>query len=77
MIIKKGFRGKSTTIIKRRARALAMNGKVCISLHHWSGNTSDFDAVIEPIELRAIRDACNKALDEITGYEHSTTVRVK
>ena len=77
MIIKKGFRGRSTTITKRRARALAMNGKVCVSLHQWSGNTLDYDAVIEPIELREIRDACNLALGQITGHEYTTTVRVK
>lgn len=77
MIIKKQFRAKTTKVCQRRANPIAINGKVFIQLHIYDGNKLNFDVVVEAHELREMRDQCNRALEQITGYEYSTTVAVK
>ena len=76
MIVQKSLRGKSTKLCQRKASIYTQDGKVCLSLQHYNCNRLDFEAVIEPVELRAVRDACNRALGEITGFEYTTQVRV-
>ena len=77
MIVRKRIRGKETKIVQRSAMPLASHGRVIIQLHVWGGNRSDFDVVVQANELRKVRDACNEALGQVTGYEHTSTVKVK
>lgn len=82
MKVHKSYRGKRTLIegailsdISPRNR----DGSIIIRPARWSGDRkrTRYEITIEATELRELRDACNKALGNITGHGYKTRVNVK
>ena len=52
------------------------HGQVRINFYSWDGRRVRHNVIVDQMSLVEIRNACNKALNQITGHKYKTIVGV-